>query len=235
VSKDDLASLLGPHVWRGSSGRTTPLVVPTGFAELDRVLPGGGWPQGALIELYTQGPGNGELSLLMPAIARLSLEEDTHEKKWIAWIAAPLIPYAPALRRHGVLIERLLMIRPARRTDTDRHDALWATEQVIRSGSSSGVLAWLPPTEVVALRRLQLAAEEQACWTVLFREHAAMTKPSPAALRLRLRAERDAVHVDILKCRGAMPATVDVTAALAQARRADPLGQQAAAPGASCP
>jgi hypothetical protein len=150
----------------------------------------------------------------MPAIVRLSLKEEVDEKKWIAWISPPLNPYAPALRRYGVNLDRLLMIRPSsgrgggQRTST--RDCLWATEQVIRSGSSSGVLAWLPPTDAVALRRLQLAAEEQACWTVLFREPAARAKPSPAALRIRLRHGHEAMRVDILKCRGGRLASVDV-------------------------
>src|SRR5690606_26626847 len=153
--------------------------------------------------------------LLMPAIVRLSLMEEVDEK-WIAWIAPPLIPYAPALRRCGVNIDRLLMIKPSRpsehvrgasrqrsgtreRSRNSPRDCLWAAEQVIRSGSSSGVLAWLPPTDTVTLRRLQLAAEEQGCWTVLFREQAALTKASPAALRMRLRHAHGGQRVDIVK------------------------------------
>lgn len=181
------------------------------------MLPGGGWPLGALIELYVEGPGSGELALLMPVIVRLSLKEEVDEK-WIAWIAPPLIPYAPALRRCGVNLDRLLMIRPSRDAARQRpstRDCLWAVEQVIRSGSSSGVLAWLPPTDTVALRRLQLAAEEQGCWTVLLREQAALAKPSPAVLRIRLRHAHGGQRVDVVKCRGGRAASVDVTAALA--------------------
>src|SRR5258707_13505090 len=42
---------------------------PTGFEILDAELPGGGWPQGQLIELLHDDPGIGELSLLAPALA----------------------------------------------------------------------------------------------------------------------------------------------------------------------
>lgn len=221
MSKDDLASLLGRHLWRGGASTATYPVVSTGFTELDRVLPGGGWPVGALIELYAEGPGSGELALLMPVIVRLSLME---EERWIAWIAPPLIPYAPALRRCGVDIDRLLMIKPSRGASRQRsgtRDCLWAVEQVIRSGSSSGVLAWLPPTDTVALRRLQLAAEEQGCWTVLFREPAALARPSPAALRMRLRHAHDGLRVDVVKCRGGRAASIDVTAVLERVLEAD--------------
>src|SRR5579862_5430764 len=41
----------------------------SGFDELDRRLPRGGWPLGALIELLCFAPGIGELSLLLPAPA----------------------------------------------------------------------------------------------------------------------------------------------------------------------
>lgn len=34
----------------------------TGFAPLDAELPGGGWPQGQLVELLVDAPGLGELS-----------------------------------------------------------------------------------------------------------------------------------------------------------------------------
>src|SRR5271169_5236668 len=42
---------------------------PSGFAGLDAQLPGGGWPQGQLVELLHDDPGIGELSLLAPALA----------------------------------------------------------------------------------------------------------------------------------------------------------------------
>ena len=45
----------------------------SGFSDLDRVLPGGGWPIGALTEIMNSADeGIGELSLLMPAIAAAS-------------------------------------------------------------------------------------------------------------------------------------------------------------------
>jgi len=42
--------------------------LPTGHAELDRCLPGGGWPRQGLIEILTDRNGIGELSLLLPAL-----------------------------------------------------------------------------------------------------------------------------------------------------------------------
>ena len=58
------------HLWRADevieaeAGST----VASGFAAIDAVLPGGGWPQGQLVELLVDSPGLGELSLLAPAL-----------------------------------------------------------------------------------------------------------------------------------------------------------------------
>src|SRR5215471_7865405 len=205
------------RIWRGNGGaRSARAALPTGFAALDRYLPGGGWPLGALIEVFVERYGLGELTLLMPALAALSRGRSPSTpaaRKWIAWIAPPFVPYAPALVQKGVLVDALLLVHPSNK------ECLWTVEQVIRSGSSSGVLAWLAAADHVALRRLQLAAEEQGCWTILFRPHSARRERSPAALRIGLDREGVATRVRIDKCRGAWPGVVDITESL---RELDP-------------
>ena len=207
----DLLGLAG-RVWRGAGGRSTRAVLPTGFSALDSRLPGGGWPRGALIEVFVSRYGIGELTVLIPALAALSQPVLGETPKWVAWIAPPFIPYAPALTQRGVRIDRLLMIHPS----TERKDRLWAIEQVVRSGSSIGVLAWLAEADDVVLRRLQLATEERECWTVLFRPVEALQSRSPAALRIRLSQNAEerfsaGIRVEILKCRGGRPSIVDLT------------------------
>ena len=79
-----------PGVWRGDRlahmGEDT---LPTGFAELDEQLPGGGWPRGALTEILLEREGIGELRLLLLALARVSATSD-----WQAWVSPPHVPYA---------------------------------------------------------------------------------------------------------------------------------------------
>jgi cell division inhibitor SulA/protein ImuA len=190
------------RVWRGKVATVARAIIPTGFHELDRALPGGGWPLGAITEILVDGYGIGELGLLMPALEALTKEDPARPKKWVAWIAPPFVPYAPALQQHGVNIDRLLMIHPT----SGGKSRLWAIEQAIRSGSSAGVLAWVAAADDVILRRLQLAAEEHGCWVVLFRPVSARLQRSPAALRIHLTQAR----VEILKCRGGRPGVVDV-------------------------
>ena len=66
----------------------------------------------------------------------------------------------------------------------------------------------------VALRRLQLAAEDQGCWLLLFRPASARLSRSPAALRIVLSQVQSQTHaatrVEIVKCRGGRPGVVDV-------------------------
>jgi len=194
------------RVWRGKVATVARAVIPTGFHELDRALPGGGWPLGAITEILVDGYGIGELGLLMPALEALTKEDPARPKKWVAWIAPPFVPYAPALQQHGVNIDRLLMIHPT----SGGKSRLWAIEQAIRSGSSAGVLAWVAAVDDVILRRLQLAAEEQGCWVVLFRPTSARLQRSPAALRIHLSQARVSTRVEILKCWGGRPGVVDV-------------------------
>jgi protein ImuA len=213
---DELSSLdeLDGLVWKGRNTRWARAALPTGFAAFDNYLPGGGWPLGGLIEVFVERYGIGELTLLIPALSALSRAGPKNNRKWIVWIAPPFVPYAPALKQRGVDVDAMLLVQPAGRNKDKDKDCLWTVEQVIRSGSSSGVLAWLAAADDVALRRLQLAAEEQGCWTVLFRPLAARRERSPAALRIGVSQCAAATRVQIDKCRGAGPGVVDITEAL---------------------
>ncbi len=165
--------------------------LPTGWPELDAELPGGGWPPGALIELLADQPGIGEIGLLAPLLGRVPAE------RWIAWIAPPWLPYAPALQAAGVPLAQLLVVEAA-----EAPQAQWATRQALASGACHAVLAWPRRIDTAALRRLQLAAEASATPLFLFRPQGAAAQPSPAPLRLRLEADGAGLRVEILKRRG---------------------------------
>src|SRR5947209_19452925 len=87
-----LEQLLQTHpVWRGAAPGRFSGTVSTGYAALDRELPGGGWPIGALTEILGSQEGIGELQIGLPALVRLS-----NAGKRIVWLAPPHLPYAPA-------------------------------------------------------------------------------------------------------------------------------------------
>jgi len=169
--------------------------VPTGFAGLDALLAGGGWPVGTLTEILCPREDSRALSLVLPALARLS-----QQHRWLAWVGPPHIPYAPALAAAGVDISRVLLVHPG-----DRSDALWAVEQALRSGTCGAVLGWLEAGDHKTLRRLQLAAEAGHAWGILFRPARAAQQSSPAALRLQLAPTANGVDVHVLKRRGGWP------------------------------
>ncbi len=192
------------QVWRGSTaGREAGGEgLPTGHEALDKALPGGGWPAAALTEIIVDRFGLGELRLLLPTLARLSREMPPGEtdSRWIAWVSPPFIPYAPALASAGLSLSRTLLVDAG-----EGMDRLWAAEQSLRSGACAAVLMWAGRLDEKRLRRLQLAAEEGACWGVLCRSPEALSGHSPAALRLRLAHTETGVELEILKSRGGRP------------------------------
>jgi|KBSMisStandDraft_5_1062788.scaffolds.fasta_scaffold01449_9 hypothetical protein len=169
-----------------------PAVQPTGFADFDALLPGGGWPLGAITELMPEAQGIGELSLLLPALAKLS-----RAGRYLMWIAPPCLPYPPALVRHGLVLDRLLLVQAQ-----DARAALWAAEQALRCPAIGAVLAWPAALDDRRVRRLQLAAETGGSCGLLYRPPLAALQPSPAALRLRLKALGPGLQVEIQKARG---------------------------------
>jgi len=200
----ELARLLEhPAIWRGVSAARTE-VLPTGFTALDAHLPGGGWPRSGLIEILVSRFGIGELSLLLPALAVLTRRPLA---RWCAWVAPPLEPFAPALAAHGVLLERVLVIRipnscatENRRGETLR--TLWAFEQSLVSGACDVALAWAEHPRLREIRRLQLAAEQGRALGVLFRSQLAVREASHAILRVKLEAVSRGVRLTLLKSRG---------------------------------
>ena len=181
------------RVWKGGADIAVAPAQPTGHAQLDAVLPGGGWPESALTELLLAHPGSGELQLLWPTLARL-----TRERERVVLVAPPFIPFAPAWLQAGVDLRWLVLVQASEK------EALWAAEQCLRSGSCAAVLCWPQRINDRGLRRLQLAAATGESLGFACRSLREADNPSPAALRLALDAWPRQVRV--LKSRGAMPA-----------------------------
>lgn len=178
-------------LWQGRGGLVSAdRVLPSGWAVLDGLL-GGGWPRAALVEVLSDAHLG--LSLVLPLLARLSTEPG-----WLAWIAPPYVPYAPALVARGMRVERVLLVR-----EVSPAQALWAVEQTLKSTACSAVLAWPEQLQTAQLRRLQLAAEQGDCTGILFRSPRVARQGSPAALRLRVRPAPPGLEVEVLKRRGA--------------------------------
>ncbi|MCQ8106035.1 translesion DNA synthesis-associated protein ImuA [Methylomonas sp. SURF-2] len=180
-------------VWRGLQIPDTQQGIPTGFPELDALLPGGGWPTGALLQLDVPRAGSGELALFLPAMAALS-----RQGRRIVWLAPPYRPYAPGLQQAGVELAQLLVVACA-----NNADLLWALEKLLRTGCCGMTLTW--PTKRLAAhqtRRLQLAAEAGNALAVVFTGPGATT--GHAALNMALHPQTDGVLLEIRKARGSL-------------------------------
>ncbi|MCP5179491.1 MAG: hypothetical protein H6993_17490 [Pseudomonadales bacterium] len=240
------------RLYRAAAYRGTS--IPSGFPILDRYLPGGGWPTGAVSELCLAQPGIGELQLLGSALAQIT----KNAGRWVLWLNPPFLPYAPGLTAAGIDAGRMLLVRTDNNTRADRgaprqrqtHGrrsrqqesaddpharALWAAERAARSGTCAMVLAWLDDTRLGQreVQRLQVAARQGNTLFCLFRPLTALRQASFASLRLRLAAGeqtdgRQRLAVDIVKRHGGWPVQgLHLELDQQRATRADVLAQLA--------
>ena len=104
-------------IWRGDTLASLPeKALPSGHPELDEELPGGGWPRGNLTEILVDRSGLGEMTLLLPALARLSAEGG-----WLALVGPPWLPHALAWPEAGIdakVLRRLQAAAEGRATFT---------------------------------------------------------------------------------------------------------------------
>lgn len=186
-----VVSLTGiPGLWRGQPLHATTAVVSTRIEALDQALLGG-WPVGALTQIVGTSAGLG-FSLLVPALAALS-----SAGRHVALICPPYLPYAPALASRGIDLGHLLWVQPP-----NTADALWAAEQITRSGLFAAVAYWGPGLDGTAERRLQLAADAGHCLAFCCRSTGA-NEHTYAAVRLAVAPLAEAqLQIDVLKCRG---------------------------------
>ncbi len=182
---------LHPSLWRASQlAHASTRCVDTGHPALSAQLPGGGWPTGTLVDLLLQQPGIGELRLLRPALAAVAARR-------IVLVQPPHAPQALALAALGLAPSQLIWIRSGRGAD-----ALWAAEQVLRSGSCGALLLWQNHARGESLRRLHLAAQSGETLFFLMRPLAAAQDASPAPLRLSLKPAAGGIDIGFVKRRG---------------------------------
>ena len=187
-------------VWRaGELGGASLQTLATGFAALDRVLPGGGWPQGALTELLQAQSGLHEWGLLLPALATA---QAAAPGQLMVLVGAPCRPFGPALGARQLNMQRLLCVQAQK---GDAPALLWATREALQCADVAAVLAWLPDARGAHLRRLQIAAQAHGKLLFVFRPLRAQNESSPAPLRLLLQgtaADAGNLLVNVFKRRG---------------------------------
>lgn len=177
------------QVWQGRAAPVVAPAQPTGWPQLDAVLPAGGWPDAALSEILLPADGVGELQLLMPTLARL-----TRTDRPVLLITPPYAPCVAGWRARGVDMAHIEIVA------ADEQRVLWTMEQALRAGCCSAVLGWPHQVEERQLRRLQVAADSGRALAFVFRDRKHAVQTSPAALRIEI--ETQPAQLRVRKCRG---------------------------------
>lgn len=222
-SVSTLLETFGDAVWRADAlACADGAVLPSGHAELDVHLPGGGWPVGALCEILQTQHGQHEWRLLLPALCQATQSAVVDDRRRlppgrrpvdrrVVLVGAPCIPFAPGLAGQALAARSLLWVKAQ-----SLAERLWVAEQALRCADVAALLLWLvgaPSSRVRAdhLRRLHLGAQTQAKLLFVMRSASAQGESSPAVLRLLVgqaasradaAAAGDGLAVQILKRRG---------------------------------
>lgn len=182
------------RLWRAKEWQQTKIAaLSTGYSALDNLLPGNGWPLGAITEILYEKRGIGELRLVLPALAQIS----QHDNRWQLWLNPPLQPNAPALQQWQLDVRRLL-VSQAR----NANDLCHSLEKSLQSGGCQGALVWVEQLDKALMRRIQLAAENSNAPVFFLRPKRFSNQPSVAALRIAMTSNQ---QIHILKRRAGWP------------------------------
>jgi protein ImuA len=215
------------HLEGGSRTRKT---LPFGIVAVDDHLPGGGLARGALHEVVEAGPAAefaGSATLFTAGIA-------ARLKGPVLWCLTRRDLFAPGLALAGLAPGRVIYAEAGR----DR-DVLPLVEEGLRERGLAAVVGEVTRLNLIASRRLQLAAEAsgvtalllQRWWTVAEKDLAAL--PSAAVTRWRIAPApsepvpapglgRAQWQVDLVRCRGGEPRSWILEACDAKGRLALP-------------
>lgn len=197
------------------SGRAA-AVLPFHAAAIDEVLPWGGLPMGSLHELGGGGADREEgampTAFLAGILARLS------PRRPVLWCLTRRDLYAWGLALYGLAPQRLILVQ----TSHDE-DILWAMEEGLRNARLAAVVGEVKTLPPLASRRLQLAAETSGIPGFVLNRRLS-TIATSAVTRWRIAAlpgdlvpsepgiGRSRWRVELLRCRGGVPASWDVEA-----------------------
>src|SRR5918912_405826 len=200
--------------------------LPFGVAPLDAHLPEGGLARGCLHEVVGGGPdlAHGAAAALFTAgvLARL--------RGPVLWCLKARDLFAPALAGVGLHPDRVIYAETGRETDI-----LAVAEEGLRHRGLAGVVAEIARLGLTSSRRLQLAAEPSGVTAIAIRrwrgQGDAALEPTAAVTRWRITAlpsaplaspgvGRPRWRLELLRCRGADPASWIVEACDAEGRLA---------------
>lgn len=184
---------------------STAAAVPLGIDAIDRALPWGGLPRGALHVVAADEGGDAAASGFAAALIGRMCGGGGRA----LWCLRRGDLYAPGLPAFGIDPDRLVVVR-ARRGE----EVLWTLEEALASGRFSVVLGEGAAADLTASRRLQLAARDHGVTCLLLdRDDAsavtagvAVTRwqiaPAPGAASLGGAPAAAGWRITLARCRG---------------------------------
>jgi len=215
----DLRRYLAEAEGFGQEAAVLPFEVP----EIDEALPWQGLPLAALHEIENAGAADEDgaaVTFLAGILARLA------PARPVLWCLQRPDLHAPGLALAGLEAKRLVLLRAP-----NERDILWAMEEGLRSRALAAVIGEVETLSTAGSRRLQLAAESAGVTGFVLHRSAGHAAASAAVTRWRVAAlpstpvagepgiGRPRWRVELLRCRGGMPAAWDVEACDAQSIR----------------
>ncbi|MSO53615.1 MAG: hypothetical protein EXQ90_00540 [Rhodospirillales bacterium] len=190
---------------RGSARAVGLEAMSFGDPDIDAALPWGGLRRAAIHEIL--GSDGASWGFVAGTAARLAGDGGA-----ILWCRRGEELYGPGLAAFGIDLKRLVVIRTRTATET-----LWAMEEGLRSSSLAVAIGETFTVPPIALRRLQLAAEAGGVTGLLLRPTATAAATSPALTRWKISAAPTMARartakgtsvwrIDLLRCRGGVPA-----------------------------
>ncbi|HVA12951.1 MAG TPA: hypothetical protein VNF99_06860 [Stellaceae bacterium] len=197
-------------------GKPGTAVLPFGLRPIDDALPWGGLPLAALHEVESAGAASEDgaaAAFLAGILARLT------PARPVLWCVQRADLHVLGLALAGLAASRLLLVR----APTER-EILWAMEEGLRSRALAAVVGEVETLSTPASRRLQLAAEASGITGFVLHRRGETAAASAAVTRWRVAAlpsvpvagepgiGRPLWRVELLRCRGGMPAAWNVEA-----------------------
>jgi protein ImuA len=167
----------------GGGGGFGAAVATLGVAAIDAALPWGGLPFGMLHELRGSLAAGGAAAFA----GRFLRHQAAGRGGALVWCEDASLAarqgrlYGPGLARFGIAAERLVVVRC-----WGQRQVLWAAHEALRSSAVACVVAELETLDLLAGRRLQLAAEAGGAAGLIRRFGRVDEAPSAAATRWRV-------------------------------------------------
>lgn len=181
-------------VWTGKTTSSTPSVTGSGFSALDEQL-GGGFPDNGVVEIASD-TGIGEIRLLLPYLQQKQL----HQQRLLVFIAAPGQINGQLLSASGFNLRQVLLISPS-----SPKEALWASEQCLKSGACYAVMLWSNRLEIHQAKRLQLASETGDSIQFVLKRQRLNRISLPVPLSLSCSPHQQGIEVTVNKRKGGWP------------------------------